>query len=72
METIIESPFLTEVEAADFLKLKPKTLRNMRWRGEGPCYRKHGARVVYEVNDLTSYSEISKLQPYPVRQPMTA
>lgn len=72
MENLLKSPFMTEDEAADFLKLKPKTLRNMRWRGEGPCYRKHGARVVYEVNDLTSYSEISKLQPYQVRQPTSA
>jgi len=35
MGAVIESPFMTESEAADFLKLKAKTLRNMRWRGEG-------------------------------------
>ncbi len=72
MVKAIESPFMTEIEAADFLKLKPKTLRNMRWRGEGPSYRKHGARVIYEVNDLRSYSQISKLQPYKVRSVATA
>lgn len=72
MKTAIESPFLTELEAADFLKLKAKTLRNMRWRGEGPSYRKHGSRVVYEVNDLRAYSQISKLQPYKVRPIVTA
>ena len=68
MKSQSESPFMTEAEAADFLKLKPKTLRNMRWRGVGPCYRKHGSRVIYEVNDLKSYSSSSKLQPYHVRQ----
>ena len=46
MGAITDSPFMTESEAADFLKLKAKTLRNMRWRGEGPSYRKHGSRVV--------------------------
>ena len=30
------SPFLNTVEAARLLKLKPKTLENMRWKGEGP------------------------------------
>jgi hypothetical protein len=68
MNSSIESPFFTEVEAANFLKLKPKTLRNMRWRGAGPCYRKHGSRVIYEVNDLKSYSQKAKRQPYHVRQ----
>jgi hypothetical protein len=72
MGPVIESPFMTESEAADYLKLKAKTLRNMRWRGEGPSYRKHGSRVVYEVNDLRAYSQISKLQPYKVRPIATA
>ena len=30
------NPFLNTVEAARLLKLKPKTLENMRWKGEGP------------------------------------
>jgi len=68
MTSTIESPFFTEVEAAKFLKLSPKTLRNMRWRGAGPCYRKHGSRVIYEVNDLKSYSQIGKCQPYHIRK----
>ena len=44
MDSSIESPFFTEVEAANFLKLKPKTLRNMRWRGAGPSYRANTAQ----------------------------
>jgi len=28
----------------------------MRWRGEGPHYRKHGATVVYHKDDLMGWS----------------
>lgn len=51
-----ESPFKTTVEAARFLRLKKRTLDNMRWRGVGPKYRKHGGRICYHVEDLTAWS----------------
>ena len=50
------SPYLTEREAAAFLRLRPRTLANMRWRGIGPKYRKHGGRIVYDIDDLTAWS----------------
>lgn len=52
-----KTPFRTTEQAAHFLVMSPKTLRNMRWRGEGPRYRKHGRLVVYHVDDLTDWSE---------------
>lgn len=51
-----KSPFLTSQEAADYLRLDVKTLNNMRWRGEGPNYRKHGGKVVYHQTDLEYWS----------------
>lgn len=51
-----KSPFLTAQEAADYLRLDVKTLNNMRWRGEGPNYRKHGGKVVYHQSDLEQWS----------------
>ena len=51
-----KSPFLTSQEAADYLRLDVKTLNNMRWRGEGPNYRKHGGKVVYHMTDLEYWS----------------
>ena len=30
----VESPYLTTTEAAQFLRLKERTLNNMRWRRE--------------------------------------
>ena len=51
-----ESPFLTTSEAADFLRLDSRTLDNMRWRNNGPRYRKHGGKVFYHINDLNYWS----------------
>ena len=56
-----KSPYLNEEEAAKFLRLTPKTLRNMRWRDLGPIYRKHGSRVLYHVRDLRNWSSANAL-----------
>jgi hypothetical protein len=50
------SPFFTVKEAAAFLRLRPRTLDNMRWRGTGPKFRKHGGRIVYHIDDLVEWS----------------
>lgn len=51
------SPFLNVEEAAAYLRLKKRTLDNMRWQGVGPRFRKHGGRVVYHRDDLKAWSE---------------
>jgi hypothetical protein len=43
---------LTEVEAAEILKIKPGTLAAWRVRGEGPPYLKIGALVRYDGDAL--------------------
>jgi hypothetical protein len=50
------SPFLTADEAAEFLRLRPHTLANMRSQQVGPAYSKHGGRVVYHIDDLIAWS----------------
>lgn len=50
------SPFLVLNEAAAYLRLDPRTLDNMRQRGSGPLYSKHGGRVVYHRDDLAAWS----------------
>jgi len=52
----VDSPYMTTAEAASFLRLKERTLNNMRWRGEGPHFRKHGGRVIYHKRDLEGWS----------------
>ena len=49
---------LDEREAATILRAKVQTLRNWRWRGEGPRYRKIGKRMVrYARADLLAFIE---------------
>ena len=59
----IPSPYLTTNEAAAFLRIKPRTLANMRNREFGPAYRKHGGRVVYTVEDLIAWSDSTRRRP---------
>lgn len=42
--------------AAAYLGLAPKTMRNLRSRGEGPAWSRAGTRiVVYRIPDLEAY-----------------
>ena len=44
--------YLTNDEAAAFLRLSPRTLEKQRVIGGGPRFRKFGRRVMYAVVDL--------------------
>jgi hypothetical protein len=55
-----ETPFLTVAEAAAFLRLKKRTLDNLRWMGTGPKFRKHGGRIYYHVDELKEWSLSSR------------
>ena len=50
------SGLLTTVEAAEYLRLSPRTLEDMRVTGNGPRYFKLGpgkrSKVVYKREDL--------------------
>lgn len=49
---------LDEREAAAILAVSIQTLRNWRWRGEGPRFRKIGLRLVrYSRADLLAFIE---------------
>jgi hypothetical protein len=49
--------FLTNDEAAAFLRLSPRTLEKQRVLGGGPRYRKFGARVLYALGDLRAWAD---------------
>ncbi len=57
MREACASPYLKVEEAARFLRLRKRTLDNLRWLGGGPKFRKHGGRIVYHRDDLTAWSE---------------
>lgn len=67
-----DTPYLTNAEAAEFLKLSPRTLEKQRVIGGGPRFRKFGRRVVYAIADLEIWSaertcETTSDPNYPVR-----
>lgn len=51
-----KSPYLNVAEAGAYLRLKKRTLNNMRWMGTGPNFRKHGGRVFYHIDELKEWS----------------
>lgn len=51
-----ERPLLTELQAAEFLGLKPRTLQAWRWSGSGPRFVRLSARAVrYRQSDLDTF-----------------
>ena len=52
-----DTPYLTNDEAAEFLKLSPRTLEKQRVIGGGPRFRKFGRRVMYAVADLETWAD---------------
>jgi hypothetical protein len=51
------NPFLTPVQAGDFVRLSWRTLERMRQRGEGPPFRRHGRYIRYHIDDLEAWSK---------------
>lgn len=51
-----DDTILTEAEAADFLRIAPKTLSQWRWRGLGPSFLKLGGAVRYSMADLVQFT----------------
>jgi hypothetical protein len=48
--------FLNNAEAAEFLRLSPRTLETQRVIGGGPRFRKFGRRVMYAIEDLEAWA----------------
>jgi hypothetical protein len=49
--------YLSNGEAAEFLRLSPRTLEKQRVIGGGPRFRKFGRRVMYAVIDLEVWAD---------------
>ncbi len=49
--------YLTNDEAADYLRLSPRTLEKQRVIGGGPKFRKFDRRVMYAVSDLDAWAD---------------
>ena len=49
---VLPERLMTLQETAEFLRVSSSTLRNWRWKGEGPDGYKVGGRVVFAVEDI--------------------
>ena len=65
------SPYFTLAEAAAFLRLAPRTLDNMRQRGTGPLYGKHGGRVRYHRDDLVVWADSTRRRTTTEKTPVS-
>lgn len=48
--------YFTNDEAAEYLRLSPRTLEKQRVLGGGPRFRKFGRRVMYALADLDAWA----------------
>lgn len=46
---------LTEDEAAEYLRVRPRTLQRWRQLGRGPRFTRAGRRILYRLADLEAY-----------------
>jgi excisionase family DNA binding protein len=46
---------LSNEEAAEYMRISPRTLEKLRTKRRGPAYHKIGRRVVYVLSDLQAY-----------------
>ncbi|WP_018076617.1 helix-turn-helix transcriptional regulator [Thiobacillus denitrificans] len=56
-QTTQSARYLTNNEAAAFLRLSPRTLEKQRVIGGGPRFRKFGRRVMYAIVDLEAWAD---------------
>lgn len=54
--TEMPNKYVGEADATVYLGFKsPRTLRNMRYKGNGPSFLKRERRVLYRVTDLETW-----------------
>jgi hypothetical protein len=54
---------LSNDEAAEYMRISPRTLEKLRTKRQGPAYHKIGRRVVYGLEDLRSYLAQHRCDP---------
>ncbi len=55
--------YKTELQTAEELGLRVRTLRQWRRLGEGPAYAKFGRQILYRVESLTAWLRSQETQP---------
>lgn len=56
------SPYLDTEQAAIYLKISPRLLKRLRWRGDGPVFRRHSRYIQYHIDELDAWSAANARQ----------
>jgi len=59
----MDSELLNTVEAAEFIRQRPRLLEAWRYRGEGPPYIKTHHSVRYRKSDLVAWLDAKRIVP---------
>jgi predicted DNA-binding transcriptional regulator AlpA len=51
-----ERPYVTTKQASHYLGVSARLIEDMRRKGTGPRFRRHGRIVVYHIDDLDAWS----------------
>ncbi|MBX7495163.1 helix-turn-helix domain-containing protein [Qipengyuania sp. 6B39] len=60
---LFDHEFLLPKEAAQILRCSPRTLTRYRAEGTGPCYHKHGGRILYPLTSLREWVAANTVDP---------
>lgn len=55
--SVVGAPFLRTQEAADYCGVAVRTLYNLKYKGGGPEWSKHGRMTMYRPGDLDTWLE---------------
>ncbi len=50
-----DSPYMTEREAAMYIRKSRRSLQRMRQEGDGPRFYRAGGRILYTAEDLDAW-----------------
>ena len=51
---------MSTAEVAEVLRVRPESIRRMRWDGSGPRYIRRGKRALYDPADVREWLEGQK------------
>ena len=57
--------FMNVTQAAEFLRVSPRTMNNERWLNIGCPYYKYGGKILYDFDDLKEYfqNRLQRIKP---------
>ncbi|WP_066725664.1 helix-turn-helix domain-containing protein [Sphingomonas pituitosa] len=56
------SPYLNTDQAAAYLKISTRLLKQLRRDGKGPTFRRHSQLVQYHIDDLGAWSDAQSVR----------